>query len=914
MSNPPEPLEVLSGALETRFGLERCADAAALRNRTADKPAGFVMGLKIRMGEYYDIQPAITVYDSELGTLGLVERISRTDSEATCLRAIERAAAVRQILIDAAEEASRKGVRELALQVELVLVVAGAVPESAPESLRMALTRVARETGYLRLTGLSILDADLHPDFPDAALRRAFAWLLRDTKKWYRRDVFRADGTSNAGFWREGGESLRLRLKNYRLAGEREFHCEDGSWLNLVHGHNGAGKSSLAEALELLLTDRIQRLDEGGEQNYFLVVRHRGPEAQESEIAQSSAAEIRLLDSKDAVRAAVQITFAGRRREGAAPAKAVQSNSFRIDQVFMDKLVRSLPAGRAALFLSAFSPGESERLAQLQGMRTKVRNSWADLAEHVRKRAEAELAKSSGSPTGRELNEEEMAAFVVRELGPLTEQGEDGSKKDASGTAPAALPRASLEALLPASPEDMGRLGQMHPTLKASVDALLKATDRAGLGQAAAQFQSAWTSFMGALPLLLSDLKTTRAVFQEFQPWIATGRTTRGADFESDLRQWVELQALADLTARYGEIAATVQAATSGGWKPGKEDAFLLSAKPEAQGRNATLTQQLNDARARVESWQQQEKTPAGGGMDSGKVRRWLSPREVEALNQAGQYLASASCRDLGMRFNRALASDHEASLTDMVIGRKGGLDQAMRESAEIAGVCERIQQAQAGRTGEPNALTRVTSLVQDARQLQELSKELPQSFFRKLASDPKERDELLAAFNELLALMTPARWAYRDIEITPEMAGGDPALGLATAGGARADLLFNTAELNAFAVVLFLLLAPRIANPLRLLILDDPLQNMDELTVVTLARAIAKLRPPVYPSGWQILALFHGERNVEVIREETPCVVYHLPWLPAAAGHVKTNSPAQAGDTRQAAWQKLTEELLAPV
>src|SRR5579871_5085444 len=118
-----------------------------------------------------------------------------------------------------------------------------------------------------------------------------------------------------------------------------------------------------------------------------------------------------------------------------------------------------------------------------------------------------------------------MAAFVVRELGPLTEQGEDGSKKDASGTAPAALPRASLEALLPASPEDMGRLGQMHPTLKASVDALLKATDRAGLGQAAAQFQSAWISFMGALPLLLSDLKTTRAVFQEFQPWIATGRT-----------------------------------------------------------------------------------------------------------------------------------------------------------------------------------------------------------------------------------------------------------------------------------------------------------------------------------------------------------------------------------------------------
>jgi hypothetical protein len=267
----------------------------------------------------------------------------------------------------------------------------------------------------------------------------------------------------------------------------------------------------------------------------------------------------------------------------------------------------------------------------------------------------------------------------------------------------------------------------------------------------------------------------------------------------------------------------------------------------------------------------------------------------------------------LGVRFNRALAQDQEESLMDMAIGRKGGLDQAIRECAEIIGACERLQKSAAGGAGDADALQRVTSMVKTARRFSAVSKELPQNFFLKLAEDKQERAEMLAAFNELLALMTPARWAYRDIEITPDLASGDPAMGLTTAGGARADLLLNTAELNAFAMVLFLLLAPRLPNALRILILDDPLQNMDELTVVTLARALAKLQPPVYPVGWQILAFFHGVGNVEVIRDETPCVVYHLPWVQSPAGTAPLNTPVAGGDNRGASWQKLTAELVAP-
>lgn len=898
---PPDPIGALAGALEQRFGLVRCADVAALRNRGAEKPAAFVTGQRIRIGEYYDIQPAMTVYDAGLGTLGLVELISRTDPEATWLRAIERAAAVRQILIEAAEGKSRSGPRELALQVELVLLVSGQSGSGTPASLRSALTRIARETGYLRLAGLSILDADPHPDLPDSALRRAFAWLLRDTRKWFQRGVFQPDPSNSGRFWRTDGELLRLQLKDYRLAGVREFQCDGASWLNLVHGHNGSGKSTLAESLELLLTNRVQRLDEGGEKNYFLVVRHRGPEVPDGGIEKASAAEVALLDGKEQVRTRVLIAPGSVTREGAPADTGVQANSFRIDQVFMDKLIRSQPAGRAALFLSAFSPGEADRLTGLQNLRKQVSAGWQSLAEHVRKRAEAATGPADGTTGSRTLTDEEIATFVVRELGPLTPAA------DGADAASAELQRASLEALLPAGPEDMARLAQLHSPLAESMDALLKVRDRQALAQAASQFQANVTSLAGSLPLLVADLKAAQLVFQEFQGWIATGRTKRGESFEADLRRWLDLQALADLTSRYGEIASAVQAAGAGGWKPEGDDAFLLAMQPDAAARNATLAEQLHDARARVESWQQrapQEASPAGS--EPTKVRRWLSPREVEALNQVGKRLASAKCEDLGVRFNRALARDHEETLVDMVIGRKGGLDQAIRETAEITGACERLQQTTAGRSGEADALARITSLVKDARQFLELSKELPQSFFLKLARDQQERAELLAAFNELLALMTPARWAYRDIEITPDVAGGDPALGLTTAGGARADLLFNTAELNAFAMVLFLLLAPRLPNALRLLILDDPLQNMDELTVVTLARAIAKLRPPVYPAGWQILALFHGERNVEVIRDETPCLVYHLPWMQSAEGPAQAQAPPAA-----ASWQTLTEELV---
>jgi hypothetical protein len=201
---------------------------------------------------------------------------------------------------------------------------------------------------------------------------------------------------------------------------------------------------------------------------------------------------------------------------------------------------------------------------------------------------------------------------------------------------------------------------------------------------------------------------------------------------------------------------------------------------------------------------------------------------------------------------------------------------------------CERIEKAsKAGWVSGTEALQNLGALVSAAHELKSAREGLSKSFLQKLAGSGAQLSAnqedtlklLLAAINELLALMTPARWAYRDIGLKASFKGEAPLLAFNAEDGARADLMLNTAELSAFSLALFLLLAPRVGNPLQLLILDDPLQNMDEMMVTTLARALASLMP-VYPEGWSVLALFHGQEDIERISDEADSVLYYLPWL----------------------------------
>ncbi|MDB6076620.1 MAG: hypothetical protein JWO82_367, partial [Akkermansiaceae bacterium] len=149
-------------------------------------------------------------------------------------------------------------------------------------------------------------------------------------------------------------------------------------------------------------------------------------------------------------------------------------------------------------------------------------------------------------------------------------------------------------------------------------------------------------------------------------------------------------------------------------------------------------------------------------------------------------------------------------------------------------------------------------------------------------------------AINELTALMTPARWAYPDIDTQLDGDQFDQKI-----DGSPASLLLNTAELNSSALSLFILCAfGRKENLLHTIVLDDPFENMDELTTTHVARALTRFlrlwNTGTRLDSWQILLFLHGAENVERMRAETPCVTYFLPWLtpvnlPQAPGTIES-------------------------
>jgi hypothetical protein len=128
---------------------------------------------------------------------------------------------------------------------------------------------------------------------------------------------------------------------------------------------------------------------------------------------------------------------------------------------------------------------------------------------------------------------------------------------------------------------------------------------------------------------------------------------------------------------------------------------------------------------------------------------------------------------------------------------------------------------------------------------------------------------ELSPALDEIVALFTPARWAYEGILVQAERRDGRAAVELVNSKtSTQADLRLNTAEVNVTVLALYLLCGPTIDNPLSTIILDDPLQNMDELTSATVARGVAKIAA-LMPEGWQFVIMFHGDEDLETFSRE---------------------------------------------
>lgn len=871
--------------------------AAAGELAVMARPALLVAG-------HFVCRPDLTVYDPVLGTLGLVHVLDARgeELEAELRRAAEHAAFVRHLALTRPRDepgtvaAQAENGRQLPLTVELVVAVPG--DESVRASIGRALREIARTANYLHGIGVNVLEYEERPKpgrraERDRRIRRAFCWLLTATRAWYDTLAAKATMAATVGGAAFGG----LALSNWRLAGGRRLELSGEHAVHLLHGSNGAGKSTLVEVLELAMTGRIGRLlgdwktnrDAYSARVAEIVVHHAPGGDQPSGPATAT------------LTGAVGWTWTTGTSlpDPLAPAFGGAA-AFRLDQPVMDRLAASGNEQRAALFLDAFFPEEKSVLDRYDAARVRATRSLAALPKEVLATFDA------GADGGRDGVVDELAKPVRERLswlstGTVTVNGE-------------------LEAiLLPLPADDLRALAPLDREIAPALDRLLaEPIPRAALTDALQGLDRVLQGLRRRQGGIAAALDRARQILQS--PEIAEWRPDQQAsvgNYAEVLNSWLEAAAMADLAQRQSAVRRTLRRALGGGWQPDRAEGGVF----RIATLDTTIDRELDEQAKR---WTEEAdkrlqavmgftgRTEAAGPRASGprgrrpylgpdqiaaldEVTRWLLP-EGESLNGAQRLLGQAIAEAIGRNAvvpigrNRAVGGEN---WTSILVRRIDSLSEALH----------------AFQTTEWNPAGRRLEAMQESfdafRELSVAGEAVANSFLDRIlpmegkTDDTEEPALLQEALSELVALFTPARWAYGDLRLVRRRNDqGRQELALHHGDLKDGDLRLNTAELNLFTVALFLLCAPRLDNPLRLLVLDDPLQNMDELTVTVLARGLSKLveRLP----GWQLLLLFHGEDDLERFRRELPAAVYRLPWLSVARAEAATPEPIRHRPTNR--------------
>jgi energy-coupling factor transporter ATP-binding protein EcfA2 len=403
---------------------------------------------------------------------------------------------------------------------------------------------------------------------------------------------------------------------------------------------------------------------------------------------------------------------------------------------------------------------------------------------------------------------------------------------------------------------------------------------------------------LAALKQPLEITKSAQQVLSGIADWRGGGTEKSTEDFTDLLNRWLERTALADLARREHHVRATLAEARSASWEAMHEAAVGLLAPLDA---DCSMLQQQAERWTR-EAAELQSKLASlrpsthGEQVRAGQVRS-ITRHQCEVLNQAGAWLFDAdvlgSFGPFGDKVFKVMSAGDTPTYGPIVIGGEAWAASVLSTVEAVIGAFEGL----AGGTppeawpGKGPCAEYVDAIKQHAAVL-DAGLGLTRHFLSvlsKLSADPCAGGEfdgsLVAALNELMALFTPARWGYDDIDLPSELNKGSLNVGISVGSGedaARGELHLNTAELNLFTVSLFLLCAGRVHKPLKLLILDDPLQNMDELTSTALARGMTKLVRLWERIGRddELLLLFHGYDDLERFQAELPAAVYRLPWL----------------------------------
>jgi|GEM_PF-3398813 len=801
----------------------------------------------LRCFGHLDIEDVdVLVADPVLDTLGLVRILEGLDGERIAA-AIRQAAYLRHL-------AGQGGSARIAAPtVELVL----AVPADWLEDLRRTLAGLNRDTHLLYGIGLNILptdDAGIAGPRPEARLARAFAWLLPATRRHFRTGGETADPGAGPGADATDPPPVTLSVDNLRRI--RTLSLELTRPMTVVHGRNGTGKSTIAEAIELTLTGRSER----------------APQAARDDPLDPVPLPLRPLDSPGATPRVVLARGNKTLVWPAAPGddqrdRPLTPLAFRLDSREMTRLSATDAAQRLEIMDRAFALG-ADSASRFAGAREALTGALSTAAFIV----ERLVTDRTTEEVGDELPQDDRDRIEC-ELDRL------------QGSQDRAAPNDLADLLLsPWRLKDLREVGIGGDIDADDPDALAAALD------------AALCDLRRLLDAVDRHLGAARDALERVQGWRYRRQPQPEApvpvDREALVLRLQRLVALHDVISGVAGLAgaAGAMAAAAAQEEPGRADVAGESGTwaLEALRRLAALDEEINfrllanDLEADLlEAQDQAERLEEAAEPDAAARRdriRPLTRAEQAALDAFGPRLGgggTAAHAGLGTAIASAMeAPDQRVTFGDVVIGAPGWANLPLQVMKDL----EKLHRRAAERPPEDLSPTRRLEALRVLHgalaTYRERDRDLSAAFLKGIAP-------FAEAVNEIVALMTPARWAYDPLRLAlSEQGEGMPIL-LDRGDGPEvpAEAILNTAELNILALALFFLLAPRRPNPARLLVLDDPWHAMDGQSVAAASRALGRLIR-LLPHGWRILALVHGNAQAEVMARETAADLHRLSWF----------------------------------
>jgi hypothetical protein len=849
------------------------------------------------------IEASALIHDGRLGSLGLIHYLPPAPAAYDAkdlgkwLRAhLETAAYLRHRLLEITPPDQPHFAVEICFIYDF---------SSSPEVRRClfeTLRTVMLESSLLHAIGVGLLDAaEVREAGPERvrrlALSRAFPWLLTATGKWL-------SGTSPAvpvvapdpaaaSFLRE------LTLQNFRLPGTRQLELQKDAGIHVVHGQNGTGKSSISEALELAVTGTIQRLHQDRDPDLNPQPLAPYPEVLRNRTAGGQA----TLGMRVGLASGQAHAFTIEANGLKTPlAPRLSSLAFLIDQPQTSSLATESPAERATRFLRAFFPEHSQTVRAYG-------------------RAQKEIARLRGL----------IPAAILEDSGRATPEDFDFAARFASDRT---LIHCLIEPFKICPPPGESQGAGIHFGLTGRIthdwsDLIQKlpALARAGIPRLEHQDnppESFFVAYAEQLDLVWEDLRAHSALYREhlatsaiflekLAGWEASDASSAESlpivvrSYPERLNEWLRLCALCDLISTE-LVSLRIRARLS---MHGGPDSTLpagsFTATEDLSDPRLLRLQQILDEHSALRT-QSKNQLDLGNLVDfdlrqGAHSHLAITAPEVEALNWTGQFLGVASDADgrlFGDAIRETIRRDRfsEVSIPSQSLTFKIGAGPVEFKNSLASEMTSRAANFAEFASGK--AISNV-SPSETYRNLRHLSSAIRDASSTNAAAITKLQESISGSLsdsiNELTALMTPARWAYEDIETRLDGENFEQ-----TIDGKSAALLLNTAELNASILSLFLLCAfGRRDNPLRTVVLDDPFENMDELTTTHVARALTRFlrlwKIEKSDDPWQILLLLHGAENVEHMCAETPCATYFLPWLSPlslseAASAIESSAP----------------------